>query len=332
VSSRPFADDGGCANLSEIKSETLMLGLQIARSQRYAFGCRIEGVNIRCGVDNETTQKISEALNEHLVVCVSGEPYGPQALVQWAKKIGPLEINVSKAFQNSQYPQVMTLSNVIENGKPQGLADAGQEWHTDMSYNRIAGRATILHAHQVPFKDGRPLGDTAFRNMYAAYESLPQSLKDRLDDLEAVHDFENLWTHMRARPGSLRKPFTDAQRKEKPPVVHPVVLRHPWTGRKCLYVNRGLTTKILGLSESDSRTTLEFLFAHQEEVQFEYRHEWRVGDTLIWDNCASIHLATGGYSAEQPRVMIRTQILGDETRYRQTNGPLGGRTLQASRE
>ena len=307
-----------------------MLGLHLTPSSQYPFGCRIEGVNIKAGVDEQTAQLISEALNKHMVVCVSGEPYGSEQLVNWATKIGPLEINVSKAFQNSQYPQVMTLSNVMVDGKPQGLADAGQEWHTDMSYNRISGRATILHAHQVPFKDGRALGDTAFRNMYAAYEALPQALKEKLDPLEAVHDFENLWTHMRARPGSLRKPFTDAQRKEKPPVAHPVVLRHPWTGRKSLYVNRGLTTKIIGLSEHDSRSTLDFLFDHQEQVDFEYRHEWRVGDTLMWDNCASIHLATGGYSAEQPRVMIRTQILGDEVRYRQTNGALGGRVVAAN--
>jgi taurine dioxygenase len=306
-----------------------MQGLRITPSSQYPFGCRIEGINIQAGVDDQTAQQLSDALNTYLVVCVSGTPYGSEELVNWATKLGPLEINVSKAFQNTQYPQVMTLSNVMVDGKPQGLADAGQEWHTDMSYNRISGRATILHAHKVPFKDGRALGDTAFRSMYAAYEALPPNLKETLDPLEAVHDFENLWTHMLARPGSLRKPFTDAQRQEKPPVVHPVILRHPWTGRKCLYVNRGLTTKILGLSDTDSRATLDFLFEHQEQTHFEYRHEWRVGDTLMWDNCASIHLATGGYSADQPRVMIRTQILGDEVRYRQTNATLGGRVLPA---
>lgn len=309
-----------------------MQGLRITPSSQYPFGCRIEGVNILAGVDDQTAQQISEALNHYLVVCVSGKPYGSEQLVNLATQIGPLEINVSKAFQNSRYPQVMTLSNVMVDGKPQGLADAGQEWHTDMSYNRISGRATILHAHQVPFKDGRALGDTVFRSIHAAYEALPPNLKESLDSLEAVHDFENLWTHMCARPGSLRKPFTEAQRKEKPPVVHPLILRHPWTGRKGLYVNRGLTTKILGLSEKDSRATLDFLFAHQEQVQFEYRHTWRVGDTLIWDNCASIHLATGGYDADQPRVMIRTQILGDEARYRQTNSTLGGRFLQANND
>src|SRR5690606_15228663 len=122
-------------------------------------------------------------------------------------------------------------SNEIKDGKPQGSPDAGQIWHTDMSYNRIPGRVTVLHAHKVPMKEGRPLGDTALRDMHAAYEKLPGSIQRKLDDAEADHELVRLGNLMRQRH-SPRAPVTDAQRREKPPVVHPVFLRHPWTNRK----------------------------------------------------------------------------------------------------
>ena len=100
-------------------------------------------------------------------------------------------------------------------------------------------------------REGLPLGDTAFRNMYAAYAALPAAMQQRLDGLEAVHEFEKIWSIMLGK-GSKRPPMTDAQRAQKPPVVHPVVLVHPWTGRKALYVNRGITQTIVGLPRAES--------------------------------------------------------------------------------
>ncbi len=293
-----------------------------------AFGCRIDGIEIGRGISADQFAIIEAALHRHLVVCVSGEPYGPEQLVRFGRWLGPLEISVAKSFHHGTVPEVTVLSNRVIEGRPEGSADAGQMWHTDMSYNQIAGRASVLHAHQVPIRDGRALGDTAFRDMHAAYEALPRDLRERLDSLEAVHEFEKIWDTMRAR-GSPRPPYTDAQRRQKPAVVHPVVLRHPWTGRKGLYVNRGLTRRILGLPAAESDQLLEFLYRHAEDERFEFRHTWRVGDTLIWDNCATIHLATGGYGADTPRVMIRTQVLGDEARYRQTNGTMGNRLAES---
>ena len=173
-------------------------------------------------------------------------------------------------------------------------------------------------------RDGKPLGDTAFGNMYQAYEALPADLQRRLDRLDAVHEFEKIWSTMIAS-GSKRPAFTDAQRAEKPAVVHPVVLVHPWTGRKALYVNRGVTQTIIGLARAESDELLAFLFDHAEQPEFAYAHKWRVGDTLMWDNCASIHLATGGYDSSTPRLMHRVQVLGDEALYRQRNSNRGGR-------
>lgn len=304
-----------------------MNGITVTPSSQYPFGCRIDGIDIGQGIDDASFRIVEEALHRHLVVVVSGTPYDPPRLIEFGSRLGPLEISVAKSFHHGAFPAVTVLSNRTLDGKPEGSSDAGQMWHTDMSYNRVAGRASVLHAHQVPFRDGKPLGDTAFRDMHAAYEALPPDLRERLDPLEAVHEFEKIWTQMRARPGSTRPPYTDAQRQQKPPVVHPVVLRHPWTGRKALYVNRGLTQRILGMDPDESTRLLEFLFDHSEQPRFEFRQHWRVGDTLIWDNCATIHLATGGYGNDTPRVMIRTQVLGDEARYRRANGELGNRAL-----
>jgi len=301
----------------------------VSPSEDYAFGCRIEGVDIGAGIDESAFKRIEDALHQHLVVCVSGNPYGPEQLVRFGRWLGPLEVSVARSFHHGSVPEVTVLSNRVIDGRAEGSSDAGQMWHTDMSYNRVAGRASVLHAHQVPTRDGRALGDTAFRDMHSAYEALPQAMRDRLDQLEAVHEFEKIWNTMRAR-GSPRPEYTDAQRSQKPAVVHPVVLRHPWTGRKALYVNRGLTQRILGVSAQESDDLLEYLYAHTEDERFQYRHAWRVGDTLIWDNCATIHLATGGYGPDTPRVMIRTQVLGDEMLYRRSNGVLGARTLNES--
>lgn len=300
--------------------------INVVPAAPYPFGCRIEGVEIARGLSAETFAVVEQALHQHLVVCVSGVPYGPEQLVEFGRLWGPLEISVARSFHHGQVPEVTVLSNRTIDGKPEGSPDAGQMWHTDMSYNLIGGRASVLHAHQIPMRDGRALGDTAFRDMHSAYDDLPADLRARLDTLEAVHEFEKVWSQMRAR-GSSRPEYTESQRREKPPVVHPVVIRHPWTGRKALFVNRGLTQRILGMSADESDRMLEFLYAHTEDPRYEFRHVWRVGDTLIWDNFATIHLATGGYGTDTPRVMIRTQVLGNAQRYRQANGSLGGRLL-----
>ena len=289
-----------------------------------ALGARIDNIDLSRPLTDATFDLVEKAFHEHLVIANSGQPYDDASLIRFGKRLGELEINVAKVFHQDRLPQVTVLSNLTVDGKPLGSADAGQMWHTDMSYNRISGRATVLHAHKVPVRDGKPLGDTAFRNLYQAYEALPAALRTRLDGLDAVHEFEKLWQTMIAK-GSRRPPYTDAQRAEKPAVVHPLVLVHPWTGRRALYINRGLTKAIAGLPAGESDELLGFLFDHAEQPRFGYAHKWQVGDTLVWDNCASIHLATGGYDSSTPRLMHRVQVTGDESRYRLHNKERGGR-------
>ena len=203
----------------------------------------------------------------------------------------------------------MVLSNMTKDGKPVGLGDAGQGWHTDMSYSKDIALANVLYAIKVPKRDGRPLGDTQFRNMQAAYEDLPDDIKTRLEGRTATHDFAKFWDMMRARPGSIRGPLTPEQRAKKPPVQQPIFRTHPITGRTILYCNPGYAMRIDGLPEGESNELLEFLFAHQAKEKYFYAHRWTEGDVLMWDNIGTVHNAVPDYRADEPRYIRRVQVM-----------------------
>ncbi len=206
----------------------------------------------------------------------------------------------------------MFLSNIVENGRPLGLNDAGQAWHTDMSYSETIAFLNVLYALEVPQRDGVPLGDTLFINLRAAYDDLPEGIKSQIEGRTATHDFAKLWDEMRERPGSIRKPLTAEQRAQKPPVSHPLVLTHPVNGRKSLYCNPGYTVSIDGMPQSESEELLAFLFEHQMKPQFQYAHHWAKGDVLVWDNLWTIHNAVGDYGPDEHRLMRRCQVMADK--------------------
>ncbi len=222
---------------------------------------------------------------------------------------GELEINVANQFHEPGFPEVMVLSNMTADGKPIGLADAGQGWHTDMSYSKEIALANVLYAVSVPRREGRALGDTQFRNMQAAYDDLPTEIKRRLEGRTATHDFAKFWDMMRARPGSPRTPLTLQQRAKKPPVSQPIFRTHPITGRAILYCNPGYATHIDGMGDAESAELLQVLFAHQAQQKYFYAHQWTEGDVLMWDNIGTVHNAVADYRADEPRYMRRLQIM-----------------------
>ncbi len=219
-------------------------------------------------------------------------------------------MNVANQFHEPDFPEVMILSNQIRpDGRPVGLNDAGQGWHTDMSYSRDIALANVLHAQAVPVRNGKSVGETQFRNMHAAYDELPEELKHKLEGRTATHDFEKFWEVMRHRPGSRRAALTDEQKRRKPPVSQPLVRIHPLTGRKVLYANPGYTMWIDGMDRQESDTILDYLFRHQERADFLYAHHWAVGDVLMWDNIGTVHNAVADYMPSEPRYMRRAQVM-----------------------
>jgi taurine dioxygenase len=178
-----------------------------------------------------------------------------------------------------------------------------------MSYSKDIALANVLYAVKVPTRDGRPLGDTQFRNMHAAYEGLPADIRRRLAGRTATHDFAKFWDMMRARPGSQRAPLTPAQRARKPPVSQPIFRTHPITGRTILYCNPGYATLIDGMEKRESDELLELLFAHQEKPEYFHAHQWAVGQVLMWDNIGTVHNAVPDYRPDEPRYMQRVQVM-----------------------
>ena len=283
--------------------------MQIAPSGK-RLGARIEGLDLSRPLAEREVEEIIQAIGRYGVLCFPRQRLTARQHKDFAARFGELEINVaSGAYQEPGIPEVMILSNIVKDGKPIGLADAGQDWHTDMSYSKTIAFANVLYALEVPRRNGQVLGATEFSSMQAAYDGLPDHLKTKLDGMTVLHDFNKFWDKMRNEKGSKRPPLTDAQKKAKPPVSHPIFLTHPITGRKVLYANPGYSMRINQLPQEESDEILEFLFEHQLKPEYRYRHEWTEGDLLMWENFGTIHNAIADYGPTEHRLGKRCQVM-----------------------
>jgi taurine dioxygenase len=274
------------------------------------LGARIEDCDLKRPLAEDAVRAIRAALGAHGVLCFARQSLSPEELAAFGARFGALEINVaSTTYQVPGHPEVMILSNAIEDGRPIGLGDAGQGWHTDLSYSREIALATVLHAIEVPVRDGRALGNTEFRDMRAAYDELDPAVKARIEGKTAIHDFAKFWDMMRARPGSRRAPLSAAQQARKPPVAQPLVRIHPITGRRVLYCNPGYAVRIEGMDRAESDALLALLFRHQEQAKYLWAHRWTEGDVLMWDDIATTHNAVADYGPHETRLMYRVQVM-----------------------
>ena len=277
-----------------------------------SLSATIAGVNLAT-VSATDVETVVQALGRYGLVRIPGQTLSAVELKNFSAHLGELEINVIGAFQEPGHPEIMTLSNIVENGKPIGLGDAGQSWHSDMSYSNVIAFANVLHALKVPVRDGKTLGATEFCDMCAAYDDLPESIKAQLQGKTILHDFNKYWDMMRRKPGNTRPALTEQQRKSKPPVSHSAVHIHPISHRKSLYANPGYAVRFNELPEAESDELLQFLFEHQTREKYRYVFRWQIGDVLIWDNLRTIHQAVADYGADEHRLMKRCQVMA--TRY-----------------
>ena len=285
--------------------------MQIVKSG-HILGARVEGLDLAQPLSDEQFKVLEQALGQYGVLSYPKQTLTSLQLKNFAARFGKLEVNVANLYQEPGLPEVMILSNKVdENGKPMGMSDAGQDWHTDMSYSKMIAFTNVLYGLEIPHREGEPLGNTEFCSMHAAYEDLPAELKTKLDGMTITHDFAKFWDKMRLEKGSSRPALTEAQRKAKPPVTHPVFLKHPITGKKVLYANPGYSMRINELPEEESESVLAFLFEHQLQPKYQYKHRWSVGDVLMWDNMGTLHNAVPDYKPNEHRYIKRCQVMAD---------------------
>jgi taurine dioxygenase len=280
------------ANTLEKKPSTVSV-----RQLSPALGAEIMGVDLRNPISDELKQKFLDVWHQHLVILLRNQTLDEDAQVRFAETFGTPAKNSSGRTFSAKHPSVMLVSNIREDGKPIGaLPDGEMHFHTDQCHQATPAKATMLYAIEIPSKGG----DTLFSNAYAAYETLPDEIKQRIAGRRAFNAYTTDTTLRSTN-------YDDA----KSSYWHPVVRTHPATGRKALYVNRLMTREIEGLPREESEAILEKLFDHQEESRFVYGHVWRPGDILMWDNRCTLHARTD-FSAGERRLLRRVTILGEK--------------------
>ena len=267
-----------------------------------ALGAEIRGVDLAHPPDDATFAAIERAFDTHGVIFFRGQQITPQQQVAFTRRFGEIEFNIfGERWSVPGCPEIVVVSNITEDGRPIGVRRAGENWHSDMCYAARPPRGTMLYALEIPDLFGLALGDTEFASAAAAWDALPEALRRKLDGRRAVFDFTG---RKRAFPP------TQAEIDRNPPVRHPIVRTHPRTGRKCLYVMRDDCTGIEGIEAEEAEALIAALADHIVKPPFVYRHQWRPGDLLLWDNCTVQHRAIQDYDMPHKRLMHRTTMGG----------------------
>ncbi len=270
-----------------------------------ALGAEVIGLDLTRPLADADFTRIHRAHLDHHVLAFRDQRITPAQQIAFSRRFGPLQIHVLHQFQLPGHPEILVVSNVVENGQPIGLGDAGHYWHSDLSYKEHPSLGSLLHAQELPAEGG----DTLFADQHLAYDALPAHLLSAIEGRRAEHSYLAKYEELRLR-SPWRPKLSDEQVAQVKPVEHPVVRTHPETGRKALFVSEHFTTRIVGLPDDESRALLDELFAHSVKPEFLYRHRWQPNDMVFWDNRSVMHLATAFPEAMRRR-LNRTTIEGD---------------------
>lgn len=268
-------------------------------------GAEIIGLDLRLPLNDQDFASIHRAHLDHHVVVFRDQRITPQQQIDFSRRFGVLQIHVLKQFLLAGHPEILIVSNIVENGQPVGLGDAGKYWHSDLSYKELPSLGSMLHAQELPSEGG----DTLFADMHRAWDTLPSALREAVEGKQAVHSYTARYSEGK-NAANWRPTLTAEQLAQVVTVTHPVVRTHPENGRKALFVSEGFTTHIVGIPEDESRDLLQQLYAHSVRAENVYRHSWQAHDMVFWDNRSLIHLAAG-CPDHLRRKLYRTTIQGD---------------------
>jgi taurine dioxygenase len=263
-----------------------------------AIGAEITGIDLGSPLDNDLQQQVYDALVDNLVIFFPGQDIGADAQLQFGQTFGTVDKPHPVYPHVDGFQQVTLLEN--DGDRPPDT----NAWHTDLTYYPNPPFASILHAQDIPETGG----DTLWASMYAAYDALPEHIKNEVEDLEAIHD-----------PGTFRNQFLGPDKDiealnkslgEVGSALHSIVKTHPATGKKFLYVNQSFTNQVYGYSSAESARLLKYLYDHINQPEFQIRHRWSKGDVAMWDNRVTQHYAVADYAPHYRR-MHRVTVLDD---------------------
>ncbi len=272
-----------------------------------ALGAEIVGADLTRPLSDDDFATIRDGFYEHEVVYFRGRELSDEDHIRFSARFGELrKLKLTDDKLPDHLPEIFVISNIRKDGQYIGSYDAGIFWHTDGAYLARPHAVSALRALIVPKVDGRILGDTQYSSTTAAYDALPERMKQRIEGLQAVHSILKRLDKTVQAGG--KKDYTSAL-KSNPEATHPLVRVHPVTGRKCLYVTEGYTSQIVGMPEDESRDLIAELAQHCIKPEFLYRHQWQQHDLVMWDDCSTQHKATFDYPADAPRLMHRTTVV-----------------------
>lgn len=270
------------------------------------IGAEIRGLDLSKPLSDETVEEVRQVWLSHVIAVFPEQEVDDDQHIAFSRRFGELELINMSALQMDGRPEIYEATNLDRHGNIMvdddpvlAINRGNQKWHSDSSFKRVPATASILRAYIVP-EEG---GETEFANMAAAYDALDDATKERCDGLIAVHDF--YWS----RRDINEKTFSQAERDAIPPVRHPLIRVHPETGRKAIYAGSH-AREIEGMDLEESRELIEGLIEHGTSPQFTYRHKWKVGDMVLWDNRAALHRGLAFDDTKVKRRLHRTTIAG----------------------
>ena len=271
------------------------------RPGKAEFCAAIEGVDIR-DLDDAGFATVEDAFNRYSAIVIRGQSLRPADLSRFGRRFGELETHTLKQYTLPEDDKIYVLANIEENGRQIGAHNEGIGWHTDLSYKQRPVMATILYGLICP-PDG---ADTLIANTAADYDALPEADKQRYAGLKVHHSYHRF---MAGRDD--RAPLTEAQKALTPDVWHPLVRTHPVTGRKALYIGTGTVFGVTGMPDEDGVKMVADLVEYATQDRFVYRHSWREGDLLMWDNRSTLHTGTLFDDVRYKRHIHRMMVQGD---------------------
>jgi taurine dioxygenase len=262
------------------------------------FGAEVYGVKLSGDIDAETMTDIRALWLRYELLLFRDQQMTKDDHVGFSRQIGPLEKHIREEWLNDTHPEILQITNIKKDGKPLGaLADTEVGWHYDQIYLPKPALASVLYSLKIPPEGG----STYFADMTAAYARLPQHLKTIIAGRTAMQSYA-------AFNASYSTDINERQAKHSADLTHPIVRTHPYTGRQALYICPGMTIGITGLPEDEGKAVLQELFDWCVQPEFVYRHDWQLGDALLWDNACTMH-RRDPFDGKHDRLMHRTTIL-----------------------